>query len=98
MPTLRVDLQEGFAGDTVQVRLNGKELLREAGVRTRLQTGLARLIETEAQGKANLEIALEERKLRATIPLDVSSATYVGVSVTGDGLIHQLSGEPFGYL
>ena len=98
MPTLRVDLQEGFAGDTVQVRLNGKELLREPGVRTRLQTGLARLIETEAQGEATLEIAIEERQLRETIRLNVSSPTYVGVSVKGNGLVHQVSGEPFGYL
>ena len=99
MPTLRVDLQEGFDGDTVLVRLNGRQLLHEPGVRTRLQTGLARLVETEMPaGGAVLEVVLEERSLQLAIPLNIEAATYVGISVTTDGLVHQISADPFGYL
>jgi hypothetical protein len=99
MHTLRVDLQEGFDGDTVAVRLNGRELFHKSGVRTRLQIGLAQLVETEIpEGDAIVEVTLEERRLEVKIPLKVAAATYVGISVTGDGLIHQVSAEPFGYL
>ena len=47
MARLCIDLQEGFAGDTVVISLHGKEFFREANLRTRLQIGLAKSIALE---------------------------------------------------
>ena len=36
MPQLRVALLEGFTGETVIIRVNGREVFRESGVKTRM--------------------------------------------------------------
>ena len=38
---LTVDLQEGFSGDEVTIRVGGAEVFRRPDVRTRMQTGRA---------------------------------------------------------
>jgi len=100
MGQLRIDLQEGFAGDTVIVLLDGKELFQEANLRTRLQIGLAKSIAAEAdQALANIEIRLVEREVSAAFVVDTSQPAFVGVSVEpGGGLAHRVSREPFGYV
>ena len=46
MPRLHIALQEGFAGDPVSISVDGREIYRKDGVRTRTQIGLADSIET----------------------------------------------------
>ena len=47
MAQLRIDLQEGFIDDTVEILLNGRQVFHRAGVNTRLQIGLADSVELE---------------------------------------------------
>ena len=100
MALLHVDLQEGFTGDSVVVRVNGKEMFQKLGVRTRVQTGYADSFETNvADGSAEVEVVLPLRNLSESIHLEASEPVYLGVSLTREGRIsYQVSHEPFGYL
>jgi len=100
MPIHRIDLQEGFTGDTVTVRVNGEQVFHEAGVKTRLQTGFARIIPVEPGTEvATIEIRLAERKLAEKMDIDAPGTVCVGISVEPDGkFTHKVSPQPFGYL
>src|SRR5262245_66386233 len=57
MARLVVHLQDGFAGDTVVVRVNNREVFHKAGVRTKLPLGYADVFETQVpDGSATVEI------------------------------------------
>jgi hypothetical protein len=100
MALLHIALQDGFMDDTVVISVNGKEVFRMAGVKTRFQIGYADSFELKGQeGSVNVEIALPLRRLSESILLQVSTPVYLGVSVTPEGgLSYRISHEPFGYL
>ena len=53
--TIAVDLQDGFINDTVSISVGGRELLREEGVSTRFQIGLAKSVKVEVpEGRTTL--------------------------------------------
>lgn len=98
MALLYVDLQEGFADDTIILRVNGKEVFSGERVTTRLLLGLADSVKTEVEkGLVTIEARVETRGIAKTIRLNVSADTYVGVSVVNDRIEHLVSGKPFGY-
>lgn len=99
MPTLKVDLQELFSGETVVLRLNGKEVYRGTP-KTRQQIGLAesKLFELPEQ-HLTLEAAVPLSGLSKSIDIDLSENLYVGVSLSpGEGISLNTSAQPFGYL
>ncbi len=102
IPLLHVALQEGFAGDTVVLRLDGRELFRKVNVTTRLQTGYADSVEMDASAQAGwLEVEVPSKGLTLAfeLRLHVGRPTYVGVSIQPDGrLSRRITEEPFGYL
>jgi hypothetical protein len=98
MALLYIDLQEGFADDTVILRVNGKEVFSKKRVTKRLLLGLADSVKTEVEkGLVTIEARVETRGIAKTIRLNVSADTYVGVSVVNDKIEHLVSGKPFGY-
>ncbi len=101
MVLLHIALQEGFEGDTVVIRVNGKEVFRKPSVKTRLQTGYADSLEVNVQeGPVNVEVTLPARNLSESIEFRASGRVYLGVSVTRDGRISykEPRTEPFGYV
>ncbi len=87
MRTLTIALEDGFVDDHVVVRVDGDVVLDEEHVRTRTQTGHARLIEARtAAAEYRVEVELPERGLRTTVRADPRLAPNVRVSVRGDGL------------
>jgi hypothetical protein len=99
MPLLHIALQEGFSDDTVVVRVNGNEVLRQAGISTRLQIGFAASVEKEVAGStADLTVDLPQRSLSKSMAIPLAGSTYVGVSVEPQGIVFKISIEPFGYL
>jgi len=99
MPLLHVALQEGFSNDTVEIRVNGSEVLRQSGISTRLQIGFAASVETEVtRDTAELTIALPQKSLSKSLVVPLTGPTYVGVSVEPQGIVCRISAEPFGYL
>lgn len=98
MALLHIDLQEGFADDTVTLQVNGKKVFSRECVTTRLLLGLADSVKSQVEkGLVTIEARVETRGIAKTIRLNVSADTYVGVSVVNDRIEHLVSGKPFGY-
>lgn len=98
MSTLRVDLQEGFNGDEVGLRVNGQEAFQKGDVTTKQLLGLASSAEIEVpNGTLTIEIKVPTKNLAKTISLETSGSEYLGVSITNGKIEHIVSHEPFGY-
>ena len=98
MTAFRIALQDGFEGDTVVVKVNGKEVFKQENVKTKRQIGKAASVEVEVEeGSANVEISLPLKNLSETIAVKVSGEVYLGVSVVENKVEHKVSSEPFRY-
>jgi hypothetical protein len=101
MPLIHVAFQEGFQNDTVVVQLDGAEVYRRAGLKTRMQIGLAETFELDAApGPTELRIEVLTQNADVRIPIEVPAVgdLYVGVSVTPDGVVsHKVTNQPFRY-
>jgi hypothetical protein len=99
MPLLHIAFQEGFDGDTVIVRIDGKEMFRKDNVKTRLQIGYAGSFETSShEGPVTIDILLPIKNLSETVQLQLTAATYVGVSIQQGKINYRISDQPFGYV
>ncbi len=101
MPPLHLALQGGFAGETVVVKVNGREVFRNPEVKTRMQIGLAADFEVDVPaGTARIEVEIPERKTSTSFEVPITAgATYVGISLDRSGKIeHVVSDQPFGYV
>ena len=100
MAAITVDLQDGFMDDTVAVSAGGRELLREEGVTTRFQIGMAKSMQVAVPaGEAVLEVEVPTKNQRATVPIDTSRPTFVGISLTTEGELDvRVQEQPFGYM
>ncbi len=98
MPTLTIDLQEGFEGEEVVVRVDGKEAARRGGVRTKRMLGLADSLEVEVPaGTAAVEIAVPAKNLSKKVEVRPEETPYLGVSLSGGEINLLPYPEPFGY-
>jgi hypothetical protein len=97
--TLSVALEDGFVDDRVVVTVDGTVVLDAEHVRTRTQTGLARLVQAPAAtaGDSRVEVTLPARGLHATVRTDAGRAPNVRVSVQGDRLTATASTTPLFY-
>ena len=94
MPTLTIDLQDGFTGEDVIVRVNGREVSRLSGVHTKRMLGLAKSFEVAApEGAVTLEIEVPG-KARGTTEV---REPHVGVSLKGSDVRFIANEKPFGY-
>ena len=98
MVTLTVDFQEGFADDTVVVRVNDEEVLWKEGVRTKLLLGLAYSFVTEVEkGAATVRISVVTQNIVETIPLEIAADTHLGMSVENGRIEYMKRDVPFNY-
>ncbi len=99
MPPLSISLQDGFQDDLVILRIDGHEVLRQEHVSTKLLLGYAETLVLEvAVGQHQVEILLPQKNLRATIPLHLTAAIYIGVSVAAGKIDYLVSSTPFGFM
>jgi hypothetical protein len=80
--TLRIDLREGFAGDAVEIAVDGRVVYSRRDVQTDYSVGLADFIELERAGDAaSIEVRVPARGLaeRMAIPLAQAPVQYVTV-------------------
>ena len=99
MPLLRIDIQEGFTGETAVLRINGTEVYR-AAPKTRTQIGLAdtRNFDFPPQ-QLELEFEMPDTGASETLVLSLDRACYVGVNLDQEKRVSfKNSPEPFGYL
>jgi hypothetical protein len=98
MPTLRIDFQDGFKGELVNLRVNGKTILAGKNVKTTLLTGKASSIGVDVPaGRTEVEVELPEQNLRHSIQLQLDADTHLGISRTERGFEHIERKTPFGY-
>lgn len=98
MPKLRVDFQEGFAADEVDIRINGRDSLNKKGVTTKRMLGLATSSEVEVpDGPIKVEIEVLTKNLSKTILLNSPDSAHLGVSIQGGEIKFIVSRKPFGY-
>ena len=98
MTQLHIALNDGFAGDQVAVRVDGREVYRKAGVKTDLRISRADAVDTEAaDGGADVEI--EARGKVSRVRIDPKATPYLGVDLGPDGQPRfRQQAEPFAYL
>ena len=97
MATLRIDLQGGFEGDTVEIWLDEELRQREDGVTTNLSVDLASSVPLVVpDGPADVRIALPERGLEETVEALVAGDTYVTARIEdGRLVVEQLAEAPY---
>lgn len=102
MSNLQIDLQEGFDGEPVVIRVNGTEVFR-GEVSTRLQIGLAEQIKVNVPaGQVDVIVELPQRAVSASTNVSIPDVKYIGVSVEDDRedskLLFRATGEFFRYM
>jgi len=83
MPTLQIDLEQGFDGDTVVVSADGEEVWRAEGVTTNLSSNVAAIAQVDVPEGAEVEVAVPTRDLATSERIE---KPYLVVRTTPDGL------------
>ncbi|KQY99169.1 hypothetical protein B5M43_010130 [Microbacterium sp. MEC084] len=96
MTALHVELQDGWEGRPVEVRLDGS-LLADLRPRTRYQIGLAEALEFEVEPGAH-ELEIVAGDLVAREELTVDAETWVGASLAADAIELRVQSAPFPYM
>lgn len=106
MAKLTVDIQEGFRGDSVVVKVDGKVAFSKDGVTTQLLRGPAAAFSTEVNDSGRpvkLHVIVKTRNLEGSKEYRVNEDMHVGISIeesgSGGGKEEIVFREgPFGYL
>jgi hypothetical protein len=98
MTVIVIDLQDGFADDEVLIQAEGQEIFNEKGVNTDYSIGLAASVKFEVSEKNLIvEVTVPSRRISNSIKVDVSSTSYLGVSILDNEINYQFSDEEFIY-
>jgi hypothetical protein len=93
---IQLVLQDGFEGDTVVVRADGRELLHWDDVTTRTQISHAGDTEVDVpEGRVTLEVDVPTQGVSDRVEIDAASTPVVGLSVR-DGRIAPIFPEHAG--
>ena len=93
-----IDLQEGFMGDTVSVRVGNEQIYHKENVSTDFFEGRAESIEaTVPEGPVTVEVEVLSRHLVDQIVLNVPPVSYLGVAVSEARLRFRVSDDSFLY-
>lgn len=96
-PSARLDLREGFEDDEVVVRIDGEEVYRKSGVTTLPQIGRADGVDVPVgDGPVTVEVDLPQRGVSGAFSVE-AAGMHIGISVSGAGIDHEVSPEPFRY-
>jgi hypothetical protein len=99
MSRLRIDLQEGFADDEVEIRINGREALHKQGVTTKRMLGLATSVEIEVpeDRPVTVQVEVPTKHLSKSILLSVADSPHLGISILNGEIKLIVSRKAFGY-
>ncbi|MET1078110.1 MAG: hypothetical protein ABWY06_08825 [Pseudomonas sp.] len=100
MAKLTIDLQEGFAEETVHIRIAGRQVYQQEQLSTRNQIGLAASFSIQVEeGPLSLDVLFPARGDKVeVINLIIQGDTYLGISLSATGALeYKASGAPFMY-
>lgn len=97
MPTVTVDLQDGFDGDTVEIEVDGGPRWREDAVTTNLVVSLAASVPLEVEaGEHELRVAVPSRGVEAVLRIDAAADVPVAANLAdGELRLEQLPERPY---
>jgi hypothetical protein len=97
MATLRIDLQGGFDGESVEVWVDEELRHRQDDVRTNVAVDLASSVPLEVpEGPVDVRIVLPERSLEETVETTVAGEAYVVARLEDGRLVaEQLADAPY---
>jgi hypothetical protein len=98
MPNLVIDLQEGFANDRVEVRVDDRQVFAKDGVTTDPRISRADGARLQTKGPLEVRVNVLSRGLSRALHLDVSADVWVGVSIVGAELELRTADRPFFYM
>ena len=92
---MRVDLQDGFDKDHVELYVNGRKRIEAGGVTSKRTLGLALSTQIEVPaGTIEVEIRIPTRQLSKTFSVDTPN---LGISIRNGEIEIITSGKRFGY-
>jgi len=98
MPSMRIDLQEGFNSDDVEVYVNGAKVRDWKDVTTKRMLGLAASAEFEVpDGALDIEVKVPTKNLAKTFSVASSDTPNLGISIHNGELKSITSKKRFGY-
>jgi hypothetical protein len=98
MPSMKIDLQEGFNNDVVEIYVNGEKVLEKEGVTTKRMLGLASSSEIDVpDGALDIEVKVPTKNLAKTFSVKSSDTPNLGISIQNGELKSITSRKRFGY-
>ena len=98
MPSMRLDLQEGFTNDVVEIYVNGAKVREWEAVTTKRMLGLAASAEIDVPGGAlDIEVKVPTKNLAKTFSVESSDTPNLGISIQNGELKSITSRKRFGY-
>ena len=95
---MRIDLQEGFNSDDVEVYVNGAKVRDWKDVTTKRMLGLAASAEVEVpDGALDIEVRVPTKNLAKTFSVASSDTPNLGISIHNGELKSITSKKRFGY-
>ena len=95
---MRIDLQEGFNSDDVEVYVNGAKVRDWKDVTTKRMLGLAASAELEVpDGALDIEVKVPTKNLAKTFSVASSDTPNLGISIHNGELKSITSRKRFGY-
>lgn len=98
MPSLFIDLQDGFSDDTVIVKVNDRQVFHKDNVNTDYALGRADSVEISIhQDQVVIEVDVPFRRLSDTLALESTHTIYLGISIIEDRIDFRISDKRFLY-
>ena len=95
---MRIDLQEGFTDDDVEIYVNAAKVLEKEGVTTKRMLGLASSAEIDVpDGAFVIEVKVPTKNLSKTFSVESSDIPNLGISIHNGELKIITSKKRFGY-
>lgn len=95
---MRIDLQEGFNNDLVEICVDGEKVLEWEGVTTKPVLGFALSREIDVPERVvDIEINVPFQNLSKVFSIDASETPHLGISIQNGELTSIASRKRFGY-
>ena len=98
MPSLNIDLQDGFVNDHVIVCIDAVEVFNQGPINSNKMLGLAEQIHSVCQGRqATVDIKVTSRNIEREVNINLEHNAAIGISIVDGKLLIRESESPFAY-
>jgi len=98
MPSLNIDLQDGFINDHVIIYVDSVEIFNQGSIKSNKMLGLAAQLHTSCQGRwALVGIKVTNRNIEREVKIRLDHITTLGISIVDGQLFFRESDTPFAY-